>query len=158
VITIRPALPADTPGPAALSRRTINAAYRSFLGNEAVDAYLSGRTVEEYVQHSLERCTVLYDGLVLVGCVVVQDDLIDLMLIDPSCQRRGYGARLLAHLEETLFARHDELRLESFAQNTPANQFYAAAGWSAGEPYFDPPTGVEKVAFRRRAPGATTRL
>ena len=82
--------------------------------------------------------------------------LIDLMMIDHTCHRRGLGTELLRQVEASLGERHDEIRLESFAANRPADAFYRRNGWREVGRHLDDDTGAEKLVFRKRT-GPTTR-
>ncbi|MBU1676162.1 hypothetical protein KKA85_10325, partial [bacterium] len=60
-----------------LSHRTIGAAYRPLLGDEAVDDYLASGEAGRFIEHAFTRCqTLLLDGVV-VGCAVSDGPLIE---------------------------------------------------------------------------------
>lgn len=77
--------------------------------------------------------------------------VIDLMMIDPDCQRRGLGSDLLRRIEESLGHRYEELRLESFVANQAANTFYRKNGWIEASRYFDEDSRVDKIVFQKVA-------
>lgn len=155
-LQIRDATDTDVDALVALSRATIDACYRSFLG-DAVDAYLASGAVEEYVDESVGRCTVILGDGQIAGYFVCKDDLIDLMMVRPELQRRGLGSRLLDHAEASLFHSYSELTLESFAPNEPANRFYRKHGWSEARSYFDQASGVTKLVFKKARKASETR-
>jgi len=133
----------------ALSKKTIVASYSSFLGDGAVAAYLDSGAVDQYVADSIGRCLVLVEDEAVAGFSVAKDNLIDLMMIDSDCHRRGLGTHLLRHVENLLFETNDELVLESFKDNAPANVFYRKNEWVQTRALVDEDSGIEKIEFRK---------
>src|SRR5262249_1124828 len=121
---VRRAVPSDVGPLIALSRRTISACYRPFLGDEAVDAFIGSGAADRYVEENIGRCSVLLHGGEIAGYAVCRENLIDLMMVDATAHRRGLGSELLRRIEEALLHRYDGLWLESFEANRPANAFY----------------------------------
>jgi ribosomal protein S18 acetylase RimI-like enzyme len=148
---IRTATAADLDGLIALSRRTISASYRPFLGDEAVDAFLGSGAADRFVAENLDRCLVLVREGQIVGYSVCQDNVIDLLMIDRALHRQGFGTELLRHVEHTLGTSYEELQLESFAGNEQANAFYRKNGWREVSRYFDEEAGVSKIVFGKPA-------
>src|SRR5262249_49231449 len=146
---IRKALESDIIVLLDLSRRTISASYRSFLGDEAVDGFLGSGAADRYVQENIADCWVIVRDGQIVGYAVCRDNLIDLMMIDHDFQRHRLGTELLHHVEEMLATSYDELRLESFEANQPANAFYHKNGWQEVRRYFDESSGVNKIVFQK---------
>jgi GNAT superfamily N-acetyltransferase len=149
ITLIRNAMASDVEALVALSRETISASYRPFLGDEAVDAYLASSAVERYVADNLDRCLVLLTDERITGYSVYRENTIDLLMIDHTVHGKGLGGQLLARVEATLFPRWREPRLESFEGNQIANGFYRERGWIEAERYFDEEAGVSKVVFRK---------
>jgi ribosomal protein S18 acetylase RimI-like enzyme len=147
--SVRNAVAADIGSLIALSRRTISASYRPFLGDEAVDAFLGSGAVEQYVTENLARCTVLVRNGQVVGYAACRDALIDLLMIDQGVQRQGLGTELLAHVERTLFRSYGALQLESFEGNQAANAFYRKHGWREVGWHLDRDSGARKIVFRK---------
>jgi ribosomal protein S18 acetylase RimI-like enzyme len=146
---IRKALASDVGVLIDLSRRTISASYRPFLGAEAVGEFLGTGTVDRYVQDNLGDCSVVVCDGQVVGDAVCRDNLIDLMMIDHDFHRQGLGTELLRTVEESLGRGYEELRLESFEANQPANAFYLKHGWLEVRRYFDKDSGVNKIVFQK---------
>ena len=151
---IRKAIASDVDTLVDLSRRTIDASYRPFLGDEAVDSFIGGDAIREYVQQSIDRCWVILTNGTVVGYSVFKDDLIDLVMVDHERHRRGLGGELLAHVEEELLQSFRELRLESFEGNDRANSFYRKRGWVEVDRRFDEDSGVNKMFFQKSARGS----
>src|SRR5262245_18796599 len=147
--SVRPALVTDKDALIALSRRTISASYRCFLGDEVVDAFLGSGAADRYVAENLDRCSVLVRDGEIVGYSVCRDNVIDLMMVDYTLHRQGLGTELLGRVEEALFQSFDELRLESFEDNVKANAFYLERGWREVARYPDNESGVNKILFRK---------
>lgn len=152
---IRPPAPSDFDALVDLSRRTIQASYRSFLGDDAVAAYLGSGAIERFFSEQLDRCLVLEcDGLI-AGVAVHRENLIDLLLVDPAFQRQGLGAMLLEHVERLLFRSHDTLILESFEGNRAANAFYRRQGWTEAGRLTDDGEMPPKLCFEKSGEGRT---
>ncbi|MFE0156675.1 GNAT family N-acetyltransferase [Nonomuraea sp. NPDC059007] len=149
---IRVAAVEDLDALQALARRTIDACYRAFLGDEAVDWFLDSGASDAHVKTYLEQGKVYHlshDGQI-AGVSILDGPTIDVMMIDPDHHRRGLGRALLRQAESTLFAHHAAIRLESFAGNTAANSFYEACGWSPGRRLeAEGPAKVEYTKHRR---------
>jgi len=146
---VRAAEAADVAILIGLSRRTIGASYRSFLGDEAVDDFIDSGDADAYVREHLAQCWVVIDDGSVVGFAVCVDATIDLMMIDESLHRRGLGRTLLSWIETMLFRDHNELRLESFAENRVANLFYSAHGWAETDRYVDTETSIHRIVFTK---------
>ncbi|MEU3301692.1 GNAT family N-acetyltransferase [Streptomyces sp. NPDC006678] len=120
----------------ALARRTIDACYRAFLGDEGVDWFIGSGASDAHVKNHLERggvhCLVGEEGRI-IGFTILDGPTIDLMMVDPDHHRRGLGRLLLRHAEAALLAQYSTIRLESFADNAAANSFYEACGWLHGD-------------------------
>ncbi|WP_323846436.1 GNAT family N-acetyltransferase [Microbulbifer magnicolonia] len=128
-IAIRPAQPHDLAQMQAIARRTIDKNYRVFFGgDEGVDWFLSGPS-DDYLAEHLGSAEVIVGNGQVLGFSVCTDNLIDLMMIDHERHGGGLGGRLLAHMENNLFPRYNTIRLESFAGNHKANNFYLKHGW-----------------------------
>ena len=147
---IRRARQADFDQLVAVSTRTIRACYTGFLGEDAVEGWLGSGAVDDYFRSCLADCTVLETESVLAGFSVAKGALIDLMMIDWRRHRQGMGSLLLDHVETDLFKAHPELRLESFADNGPANAFYESRGWRPGSRFEDKEAGVAKIEFSKQ--------
>jgi len=133
-----------------LSKKTINANYRSFLGDEPVAAFIDSCAVDKYVDENIESCSVILSDGNVAGYAVTKDNLIDLMMIDDDFHRRGLGTKILEYCEEMLFKNYDELVLESFEENHKANNFYKKNGWTETKRRFDKSSGVNKIGFCKK--------
>src|ERR1700741_223791 len=102
-ISIRKATAPDAETLIALSRRTIGACYRPFLGDAAVDGFIDSGLSDAYVTDNIGHCTVMLLNEQIIGYSVCRDSLVDLMMIEVPHQRGGFGTLLLKHVEETLF-------------------------------------------------------
>jgi hypothetical protein len=67
IIQIRQASPADVKALIALSRRTIRASYRPFLGHEAINTFIGSDAVDQYVDDHVEHSTVIVADGDIVG-------------------------------------------------------------------------------------------
>ncbi|CAM5558879.1 GNAT family N-acetyltransferase [Streptomyces narbonensis] len=153
-VVVRPALPEDLAALQELARRTIDACYRSFLGDEGVDWFIgSGASDEHIASHFAQgrvHCLEADGGI--AGLMILEGPTVDLMMIDVRHHRRGLGAVLLSAAEEVLFAEYGDIRLETFVGNTAAIAFYEACGWTAAgrtDTGSDTPAKIEFVKHRR---------
>ncbi|MEV0383428.1 GNAT family N-acetyltransferase [Nonomuraea sp. NPDC050643] len=148
--SIRSATGKDLAQLQALARRTINAGYRSFLGDEAVDWFIGSAASDDHIATHLDQGHIhcLEQDGQIVGFTILDGPTIDLMMIDQRHHRQGLGRLLFSHAEALLFTRYQDLRLESFTGNTTANAFYEACGWSPAGPLdsTDPP----KIEYVKR--------
>ena len=148
---VRWAEPSDVDALIELSLRTTRTSYASFLGEDAVDAFIAGGLVEEFVRETIDRTLVVtIDGKV-AGCAVGTGNYVDQLMIDERLHRQGLGTLLLERLEEHLFEEHDELELESFRDNDRANAFYRKHGWRLTGAHRDEQHRVEMVTLRKGA-------
>ena len=58
-VLIRRAAPSDVCHLVALSRRTINAIYRSFLGDAVVDGFIGSGAADRYIADNIRHCSVI---------------------------------------------------------------------------------------------------
>ncbi|MEU0374380.1 GNAT family N-acetyltransferase [Streptomyces sp. NPDC006283] len=152
---VRPAVGEDLGALQELARRTIRARYRSFLGDESVDRFISSGASDDHIASHFRQGHVhcMEAGGDTVGLMILDGPTIDLMLIDVDRQRQGLGRVLLSQAEEMLFAEYENIRLESFADNHVANAFYEACGWSTAGPLeAEGPAKIEFVQRRGAAP------
>jgi GNAT superfamily N-acetyltransferase len=81
-----------------------------------------------FASHVVADCELwlaLEDGE-LVGILVLEDDWVDQLYVDPACTGRGIGARLLDVAKRE---RPGGLRLWTFASNDGARRFYERHGF-----------------------------
>ena len=120
------------------------------VGIERQEVVLESGFVESYVRENIDPCLVILKDGLIAGFGVGRGDLVDLMIIDADLHRQGLGSILLAALEAKLGRDHDLLRLESFAENAPANRFYEKHGWREIGRALDGESGQMKVTFTKR--------
>ncbi len=148
---VRPAASADLPVLKDLAARTIDACYRPFLGDEAVEYFLGSGESDREVQQQLEQTAVLdVDGRI-VGMVVWYEDLLHLLMVDVDEHRNGYGTTLLRHAQEEYFATGGRcFRLESFEGNRGARAFYDRHGWETSAEVLDGRSGVVRIHMTKQ--------
>jgi len=147
---VRPATGRDLGALQELARRTIDARYRSFLGDDGVGWFISSGASDDHIESHFRQGHVhcLEVGGDIAGLMILDGPTVDLMMIDVDRQRQGLGRALLSQAEEMLFAQYEEIRLESFVDNRTANAFYEACGWSVVGPLES--EGPGKIEFVRR--------
>ncbi len=117
-----------------IARRTIDKRYRSFLGDESVDWYIDSGESDMEIQKYLGNCIVLEKENEIVAFAIFLNDLIHLMMVDDFLHRAGLGTQLLDYVEEQLFSEGNAaIRLETFAGNHQAIDFYTKNGWTVSD-------------------------
>lgn len=148
---IRQANSSDTSSLKELSKHAITACYTGFMGEEMVNGYLSsGASDDEVDKHISNTFVVVDDSEVIIGYVVVIDDLIHIMMVSPEQQRTGIGARLLSFAETKIHNGNLKPTLETFEANTQAMNFYLKNGWSIARKESDPDFGFVRVFFDKK--------
>lgn len=114
----------------SVAREIISTRYPAFLGEDAVNAFLeSGQSDQEFVANQ-NNIFVLLEGDEIRGFSICFDDFIHLMMTKLEFQQKGYGSFLLNWCETAIKARgYDIGRLETFASNVQAVEFYRKNGW-----------------------------
>ncbi len=149
-INIRKAIIQDAAPLKNISRKTIDLNYRSFLGDEGVKWFIESGASDQYIDENIDNCWVIVNDSKIIGFSVCKGNLIDLMMIDHTYHRQGYGTTLLKHCEDHLFNSFNEIRLESFEGNVKANNFYYKNNWVEIERKFDKMSNVNKITFIKK--------
>lgn len=135
-----------------LARDTIDKCYRSFLGDESVDGYLSSGESDKEVTNNLSNCLVAIERDSLVGYCVLKEAFIHILMVSPNVQRKGLGSTFLAYIESTLASSgHTLLKLETFKSNTQAINFYLKNGWQIVNEETDAEFGFVRVYLEKHA-------
>ncbi|MGK0267245.1 MAG: ribosomal protein S18 acetylase RimI-like enzyme [Maricaulis sp.] len=149
-LRLRPATPDDINPLTALSYKTIRVKYPELIGAETVEGYIaSGAVLQYYTERNAFTRVAELDGEVIGACAV-RDHCIDLMMVTLDRHRSGVGSALLTEAEAILFAEHDLISLDSFADNAQAVDFYAKHGWVAQEQFIDPDSGIAMVRMTKQ--------
>ncbi|WP_052878406.1 GNAT family N-acetyltransferase [Vibrio coralliirubri] len=135
-----------------LARDTINACYRSFLGDEGVDWFINSGESDKEVEKQLSNCVVLESNNQIQGYCVFENDFVHILMVSPNIQRSGFGATLLKHVENEMSTLgHEHYRLETFKGNEQAIQFYLKNGWSIDREETDEEFGFVRVYLSKNA-------
>jgi len=135
-----------------LARATIDACYRSFLGDEAVDGFLNSGESDKQVANNLSDCTVSEINNEIVGYCVYDADFIHILMISPVVQRTGLGSKLLDHIETKMKeSGYKSFRLETFKNNEQAVNFYRKNGWIVDREEVDKEFGFVRVFLYKNA-------
>ncbi len=92
------------------------------------DFIASGQSDKE-IDDGLNDCTLMVKGDVIIGFTIVNADTLHLIMVAPEHQGKGYGSKLLAHIEQQMFKDHALITLQTFNNNTHAIAFYQKHGW-----------------------------
>ncbi|MGI9570949.1 MAG: GNAT family N-acetyltransferase [Desulfobulbia bacterium] len=135
-----------------IARDTIDLSYRSFLGNDLVDWFLSSGESDKELEYRLANCDVLILDTSIAAFTIYFDDLIHLMMVDVYLHRNGLGSKLLAHSETQLFNHGNTvIRVETFEGNQQAINFFKKNNWSIVRKEEDKENGFVRVFFEKQA-------
>jgi ribosomal protein S18 acetylase RimI-like enzyme len=152
---VRPAVAADLLALRELARRTIDASYRSFLGDEGVDWFINSGASDDHIERHFRQGHIhcLEEDGEIVGLMILDGPTVDLMMVDVRHNREGLGTVLLSRAEELLFAQYPDIRLETFVGNEAAIAFYEACGWLAAGRTDSGPELPRKIEFVKHRVG-----
>lgn len=130
---IGPAEEKDIPALLEMARDIIDHSYRDFLGDAAVDEYISSGQCDNEIRDNAGSCIVIKQDGVCAGLSILLENCVHLIMVGRQFQRHGIGTILLGHIERRLFRIYPSIWLQSFAGNTPAIRFYERNGWRKAE-------------------------
>ena len=88
----------------AIACRTIDLNYRSFLGDKGVDWFLESGASDKYIEDNIVDCWIIEAENDIIGFSVCKGNLLELMMVETSFHRKGYGGELLKFCEELMFS------------------------------------------------------
>jgi len=130
-----------------IRKAIIDMNYRPFLGDKGVDRFIESGAAHKYLQDNIVDCWLIENEDKMLGFCVCKGDLLDLMMVETAFHGKGYGSKLLKHVETIMFSDFEEIKLESFERNEEANNFYSNHGWVQSEKRFDKASNVFKLIF-----------
>lgn len=132
-----------------ISRRVIRNCYTVFLGDALVDGFLSSGAADAEIDEGFSSCTVAIAEEEIVGFFIVKDLLLHLIMVDIPYQRSGYGMQIMHYAEQQIAAQYDEIKLQSFVQNTAAQAFYLKCGYAVQSEFMDADIGQRMAIFQK---------
>ncbi len=129
----RPAVPGDAAALKSMARRVIQANYTPFLGEDLVRSFIESGQADQEIDDGLNTCTLMVSDDGIVGFAIVKAEVLHLIMVAPEFQGKGYGSKLLAYIEQQMFAEHPAIQLQTFANNAGAIAFYQKHGWREAE-------------------------
>jgi len=150
-ITLRQATEDDIVSIIRLSKATIKKAYGNFIPIDAIQPWLAeGGESDKYIINSIPRMQVAVAEGQVVGCVVIEDNLIDAMVVDVTYWGKNVGSTLLEWAEGRLMdAGHEKAQLECFEPNIRAVEFYKTKGYRIRDTIMDAQAGVRKLLLEK---------
>ena len=121
-MTIRRGTAADVPRALEIWRAAVDATH-SFLSAEH-RAEIDLMVAEQFLPNA-ELWVALGDSAQVVGFLVMDDDMIDALFVDPTVHGRGYGTRLLEHA----LSLSPNASVDASEQAANALPFYLARGF-----------------------------
>lgn len=121
---IRTSPPAERPALVELWERSVRATH-TFLTDANISS-LRPLVVGFLGTEALDLHVLVDDADVPVGFMVLADDAIDALFLEPSHRRLGNGRRLVVHAQGL---RGGSLRVDVNEQNADARNFYGALGF-----------------------------
>ena len=123
----------DLPILSEIAKNIIFKYYATFLDKNIVNGYIKSKQYEEEILGNIENCIIMKFEKTIIGFSIIIGNKIHLMMIDTKYQNNNYGTILLKYLEEILFQKYSIIELQSFANNTIANNFYNKNMWKKTE-------------------------
>jgi putative acetyltransferase len=120
---IRPAEPWDVPALAGIAERSYRAAFQAILEPAILDARNAAFFAARF-RETLDRLALAETEERPTGFLLMTDNHIDMLFVEPDDSGRGVGSALLAYAEAK-----GATSLECFSANHPARGFYARHGW-----------------------------
>jgi GNAT superfamily N-acetyltransferase len=148
-IPLRRFLPGDIEDVSRLVVETIEVSYAKSYPREAIDYFLEYHTVEQILLDADRGCTfVLASGGRIAGTGTLLGTTIKRVFVDPSRQRRGYGALQMQALErEALRCR---VRRVDLSASLPSKRFYDRLGYTTECEAYIPVGSGKRLDFRLR--------
>lgn len=114
-----------------------------------VQSFLESGQSDKEIDVGLDTCTIMTSDDVIVGFAIVNMDLLHLIMVAPEHQRKGYGSKLLAHIERQMFQEYPVITLQTFKNNTSAIVFYQKHGWHEAAEQMTDSIDVPMVFFKK---------
>jgi len=150
-LILRPATEGDIAAAADVAARSYRAAFADILDTAALDVRTSGFFAERFAAALKLLVVAEREGAVL-GFSLMANGHIDMLFVDPACQRSGVGRHLLAEAEV-----RGARSLECFRANFAARRFYEEQGWRLAQTYAREFAGAEHEFVRYEKPTAENR-
>ena len=132
-VCIRAASERDVSAVRALICATIDACYPPVYCEEAVQFFKAHHPEDKIRERMAEGlCVVLEVGGGIVGTGALVGSDIHAVFVNPACQGRGYGKRIMTHLEDA--ARENGVEAIKLAASLPSSVFYEFLGYAVTEP------------------------
>lgn len=146
----RLAVTEDLPILKGIARDVIESCYSSFLSLEAIRAYIDSGQSDREIENGAGDCVLMLDVEErILGFAITQESTLHLLMIVSERQNRGYGSKLLRHVEDKLFDRYETICLQSFKRNCSANRFYEKNGWTVVREEYISEMGLEMLFFEK---------
>jgi putative acetyltransferase len=128
-LIVRPAEAADVPALAGIAQSSYSLAFADFLEIEVIDDHDTAFFMARFA-HAWQRMLVALSDGTPAGFLLMTEQHIDMLFMDPVASGRGGGALLLQEAE-----RRGARSLECFRDNHAARRFYERHGWQVEREY-----------------------
>lgn len=145
----RPATAGDAAALKGIARRVIQENYTPFLGEDKVRDFIESGQSDKEIDDGLDACTLMMSDEAIAGFAIVNAGLLHVIMVAPECQGKGYGSKLLAHIEQQMFVAHPVITLQTFANNKEAIAFYRKCGWREVEQQTIDGMDIPLVVFQK---------
>jgi GNAT superfamily N-acetyltransferase len=116
-----------------MAREIIAHNYVSFLDKDLIDNFINSKQCDNEIIKNAEYCITMQLKNICIGFSIILENKIHLIMIDRKYQHKGHGTSLLNYMENKLFEKYNEIELQTFENNSIANNFYRKNGWKKGE-------------------------
>ncbi len=151
-VIIRKAKSADLKDLQEIAKRTIRRSYNAFSKNkdQNMDNYVSKGMSDKQIEKNLKYCDLMEISGKIIGFAISIGSSVNLLLIDYSFHRLGYGKQLLNYIEGKLKQLRPTAKLETFDGNQYALNFYRKNNWKIIDTVNDINTGLTKIQLEKQ--------
>jgi ribosomal protein S18 acetylase RimI-like enzyme len=123
----------DIPIILEISKEIILNYYIAFLDKDIVNEFINTKQYEKEIIDNIENCIIMKFDNKIIGFSIILDDKIHLIMIDIKYQNKNHGTKLLKYSENRLLEKYSTIQLQSFTENSIANNFYLKNNWKKVE-------------------------
>ncbi len=134
-----------------LARKNVDSYERTHLGDETVNEYLKGNTLEEDLMKYFESGAVALENEEIIGFLFTNKNEITGLALDSEHWGKGIAQRLIAFATGEFFNEEEEIQLECFITSPRANRFYRKMGFELAG--IADGSGGARAVYKRRLRG-----
>jgi|TARA_Y100001960_G_C14348532_1_gene668353 ribosomal protein S18 acetylase RimI-like enzyme len=149
-VIIRKANVADLKALQEIAKRTIRRSYNAFNKSKSMDSYISKGMTDKEIAKNLKYCDLMEISGKIIGFAISIGSYVNLLMIDYSFHKLGYGKQLLNYIESKLKKLRPTAHLETYEGNDYALNFYKKNNWKIIKSENDNNTGLKRIHLEKR--------